>query len=218
MTPARTSSPNRRSSRSSSQRQRALAEDRVAELLELVQDLVVQARIVVVRTRQHDDADAVLALQLVEHLASLLADLLLVLVVQLRSANSTARSFSSGLSPSSGSKHANICCANSFLSARLMIGSRNVTPCSAKTSISFVKAAFTVSGRRGDGRAGVRALQLHELGGQHVEHREEDQVELLLERLDHQQVVDVRRCRSWPGSTGRSRRGWRPRGTGRSMV
>ena len=50
-------------------RQRVLRKDRVAEFLELFQDLVIQPRIVVIGTAQHDDADAVLALELVHHVA-----------------------------------------------------------------------------------------------------------------------------------------------------
>ena len=57
------------------QRQRALREDRIAELLELLHDLVVQAGIVVINAAQHHDADAVFALQLIERLPRLAADL-----------------------------------------------------------------------------------------------------------------------------------------------
>ena len=56
------------------ERQRVLREDRIAELLELVENLVIQARIVMIRPAEHDDADAVLALELVEHLARAAAD------------------------------------------------------------------------------------------------------------------------------------------------
>src|SRR6202042_3666489 len=55
-------------------RQRVLREDRVAELLELVENFVVEAWVVMVGTRQHDDSNAILALELVEHLARTVAD------------------------------------------------------------------------------------------------------------------------------------------------
>ena len=57
----------------------ALREDRVAELLELFHDLVVQAGIVVVDAAQHDDADAVFTLKLIERFAGLAADVVLAL-------------------------------------------------------------------------------------------------------------------------------------------
>ena len=50
-------------------RQRVLREDRIAELLELFEDLVVDARVVVIRPAEQHDAEPVLALELVEHLA-----------------------------------------------------------------------------------------------------------------------------------------------------
>ena len=45
------------------ERQRALREHRVSQLLELLENLVIQARIVMVRAREHHDADALLALR-----------------------------------------------------------------------------------------------------------------------------------------------------------
>jgi hypothetical protein len=50
-------------------RQRALREDGIPELLKLFENLVVQPGIVVIRPRQDDDADALLALELIEHFA-----------------------------------------------------------------------------------------------------------------------------------------------------
>ena len=50
-------------------RQAVLREDRVAELLELFQDLVVDAGIVVIRAAQQHHAEAVFALQLFQHFA-----------------------------------------------------------------------------------------------------------------------------------------------------
>lgn len=61
-------------------RQRVLREDRIPELLELIEDLVIEAGIVMVRTAQHHDADAVFALELVKHLASAAADIRLVVL------------------------------------------------------------------------------------------------------------------------------------------
>ncbi len=61
------------------ERQRVLREDRIAQLLELFHDLVIEAGIVVIGPAQHDDADPVFALQLVEHLAGALANVGLVI-------------------------------------------------------------------------------------------------------------------------------------------
>src|SRR5262249_10584689 len=46
--------------------------------------------------------------------------------------------------------------------------------------------------RDGDGGAGIRSLEVRERRVQLVDHREEDEVELLLRVLREQQVVDVR--------------------------
>ena len=56
------------------QRQRVLGEDGIAQLLELLHDLVIQSRIVVIGPPQHHDADAVLAFELVENFAGLSTD------------------------------------------------------------------------------------------------------------------------------------------------
>src|SRR5215469_3799554 len=55
-------------------RQRVLRKDRVAEFLELVEDLVIQARIVVIGATEHHDADAVFAFELINHFAGAAAD------------------------------------------------------------------------------------------------------------------------------------------------
>jgi len=52
-----------------------LRKDRIAQLLELFHDLVVQAGIMVIDAPQHYDADAVFALQLIERCACLAADI-----------------------------------------------------------------------------------------------------------------------------------------------
>jgi hypothetical protein len=54
-------------------RQRLHGEDRVAELLQLVGDLVVHARVVVVRPREQHDADPLVALELLDDRAAVLA-------------------------------------------------------------------------------------------------------------------------------------------------
>ena len=50
--------------------QRVLREHRIAELLELFQDFVIDAGIVVIRPAQQHDAEAVFALQLLQHFAA----------------------------------------------------------------------------------------------------------------------------------------------------
>src|SRR5262249_25854374 len=60
------------------ERQRALREHRIPELLELLEDLVIQPRIVVIRPREDDDPDPVLALELIDDRARTAADVRLV--------------------------------------------------------------------------------------------------------------------------------------------
>jgi hypothetical protein len=47
------------------QRQRILRKDGIAQLLELLHDFVIEARVVVIGSTQHHDADAIFALELV---------------------------------------------------------------------------------------------------------------------------------------------------------
>src|SRR5579885_1065010 len=54
--------------------QRVLRKDWIPQLLEFVENLVVQARIVVIRTPYHNDSNAVFALELIQHLARPAAD------------------------------------------------------------------------------------------------------------------------------------------------
>jgi hypothetical protein len=69
MTPARISSPNRRSIQMRVMRKSALRKNRITSLLELFEDFVVHPRIVMVRTPQHHDADTTFALERIERLA-----------------------------------------------------------------------------------------------------------------------------------------------------
>src|SRR5581483_3498566 len=64
---------------------RVLRKDRIAELLELVHDLVVEAGIMMIGTAEHDDTDAVLTLELVENLAGATADACFVFLKRLES-------------------------------------------------------------------------------------------------------------------------------------
>src|SRR5260221_204914 len=64
-------------------RDRANAQDRVPEDLELLGDAVVQARVRVVRAAQHQDADAIFRLDRVEDRAALLLDVALERVERL---------------------------------------------------------------------------------------------------------------------------------------
>jgi hypothetical protein len=50
---------------------RALREHGITQLLEFLEDLMVDARIVVIRPGEHDDADPVFALELVQDVADL---------------------------------------------------------------------------------------------------------------------------------------------------
>ena len=174
------------------QRQRVLREDRIAELLELIQDLVIQAGIVVIGPAQHDDADAVFALQLIEHLRARAGGCWLRNLSAPRIPTSTARSFSSSDRPRIGCHACSIWCANSLRSAKLRTGSIYFTLCSAKTSFSLVNAAFTVSGVAVTVGQAFAPTIFTSGEVQHVVHREEDRVQRLLAMLLLNQVVDVR--------------------------
>src|SRR5215469_6335487 len=54
--------------------ERVLRKDGIPKLLELIQDLMIESRIVVIGAGQHDDADAVLAFELIEYLPRALAN------------------------------------------------------------------------------------------------------------------------------------------------
>src|SRR5580704_5529577 len=58
--------------------QSILRKNRIAKLLELLENLVIQAGIVMVGTSQHHNTDAVFALQLVQYLAGTIADIAFV--------------------------------------------------------------------------------------------------------------------------------------------
>src|ERR1700741_3167909 len=49
------------------ERERALRKDRVAELLKLVQNFVIQSGVMMIGAAQHHDTDAVFTLELIEH-------------------------------------------------------------------------------------------------------------------------------------------------------
>lgn len=56
------------------QRQRILGENRIGELLKLIQNFVIQAGIVMVGATEHDNADAILTFELVQGLTRALSD------------------------------------------------------------------------------------------------------------------------------------------------
>ncbi len=96
-----------------------------------------------------------------------------------------ARSFSSRERPRNGVHALYICCREQIFSV-LQVHDRihdTSTPFSAKTSLSLVNAALTVSGVAVTVGQAFDACQIHERRMQHVEHREEDRVELLLRVL-----------------------------------
>src|SRR4051812_22466075 len=57
----------------------ALREDRIAQFLKLLHDLVIQAGVVMIDAAQHNDTDTILALQLIERFAGLMTDLSLAM-------------------------------------------------------------------------------------------------------------------------------------------
>ncbi len=100
--------------------------------------------------------------------------------------------FSSSERPRMGPHAWNSCRLRSARSAKSTMGATYRTPCSANTSRSLVNAAFAVSGVTVTVGQALVPCTCFSGRVQHVDHREEDAVELPPGVLHEQQVVDVR--------------------------
>ena len=173
-------------------RQAILREHRVAELLELFQDLVIHAGIVVIRTAQQDDAETVFAFELFQHLAGGAAHRHVVEHVECAEPLFDGPFVLLGRQPQDvfellkhlplqevglGQVDEGVQEEDAFLGEQ----------------IAFLDERrfdrFRRGGHGGARAAGLRALQL---AGQAVDHREEDDVERLLGVHLVEQVVHVR--------------------------
>src|ERR1035437_5960625 len=172
--------------------QAVLREDRVSELLELFQDFVVDAGIVVIRTAQQHHADAILALQLFQHLAGLAAHGDVIEVLQ----GAVARFY--GALVLFGAEAEDILeflVHLPFEEVRLGEVDERVqeTYAAFLEHVAFLdERGFDSGGRGGDGGTGSRGLHVRERAGEAIDHREEDDVERLLSVRAIEQIVDVR--------------------------
>src|SRR5271165_3141549 len=170
--------------------QRTLRKDRVAELLELVEDFVVQAGIVMIGTAEHHNADAVLTLELVEHVARLVPHASLVFVERLIAGLDGAlvlfgRQAEQGLESGEHLVRQQL--------AVLQVENRiDVLHLVFGKDIALLGIrGFDRLGTRRHRGAGVRSGEIDERRVEDVHHGEEDQVERLLGGFDGEQIMDV---------------------------
>ena len=166
--------------------------DRVAELLELVEDLVVDARVVVVRAAEQHDAEPVLALELLQHLARRRAQVALEalerrvaglhrpLVLLARRARGRPSTPRTSASRTAGARRGSRRCRGSGC------------PSPRTGRLSLMKAALTASGVAVTVGQARLSCVFFRSDGQRVDHREEDDVERLLRVRLVEQVVHVR--------------------------
>src|ERR1035437_5030014 len=172
--------------------QAVLREHRVTELLELFQDFVVDAGIVVIRTAQQHHADAILALQLFQHLAGLAAHGDVVEVLQGAVAG---RHGALVLLGAEAEDILEFLVHLAFEEVRLGEVDERVqeTYAAFLEHVAFLDERGFDGGRRGgDGGTGSRGLHVRERAGEAIDHREEDDVERFLSVRAIQQIVDVR--------------------------
>src|ERR1035437_6542781 len=169
-----------------------LREDRIAKLLELFENFVVDAGIVVIRTSQQHHADAIFALQLFQHLAGLAAHS--DVVEELQGAVAGCH----GALVLFGAKTEDILeflVHLAFEEVRLGEVDEGVqeTDAAFLEHVAFLDERGFDGGRRGgDGGTSARGLHVGERAGEAIDHREEDDVERLLGVRAIQQVVNVR--------------------------
>src|SRR5579885_3296547 len=174
------------------ERQRVLSKNRIAELLEFFHNLVVDARIVVIRAAQQHNADLVLPLEHLEHLPALapLHDIVVVVERPVSLLNSPVILF--------GGQPENVF----ELSIKLPfqnLGFADVHKGVQKNDALlfedvslFGESRFYRRRRGGHGGTSAAPLRVHQVGGQAVDHGKEDVVELPF-RVDHvQEIVNVR--------------------------
>ena len=171
--------------------QRALREDRVAQLLKLFHDLVVQAGIVVINPPKHHDADTVFALKLIERFTRLTADVSLACLERLEANFEGALILFAAEAEDRPPRLVHLVGADLVV---LQIEDRiEIENAILREDIALLgEGGLYRLWRRGHRRAGIRAGQVHEMAVQHVIHREPDRVERLLAVLGGKQVVNVR--------------------------
>src|SRR5215469_4005531 len=172
------------------ERKRVLRKDGVTEFLELIENLVIESRIVVIGAGQHDDADAVFAFELIEHLPRTLANAGFVFVQRRESRFHRAIVFLQrkpedwlpGLQHLVGEELA-IREVEHWIDVLQIVFGEDVIFLGERGFHGFW------SGRHG--RAGIRAGNFKEGRMQNVVHRKEDDVERLFAMLLLDEVVDV---------------------------
>src|ERR1019366_4109110 len=172
--------------------QAVLREHRVTELLELFQDFVVDAGVVVIRAAQQHHADAILALQLFQHLAGVAAHGDVIEVLQGAVAG---RHGALVLLGAEAEDILEFLVHLAFEEVRLGEVDEGVqkTYAAFLEHVAFLDERGFDGGRRGgDGGTGARGLHMGERAGEAVDHREEDDVERLFGVGAIEQVVDVR--------------------------
>src|ERR1700677_722674 len=156
-------------------RKRALGENRIAELLEFLHDLVVQTRVMVIYAAEHDNTNPVFTLQLVERLPRLAANLCLAikqgfeagfdgpLILLAREPQHRPPRFEHlvGADPLILQVQDRIDIADTVLSEDVAL--------LGEGSLYYLRSS-------GDSRARIRSGQVHQGGMQPVVHREPDSV------------------------------------------
>ncbi len=173
-------------------RQAILREDRVTELLELFEDFVVHAGIVVIGAAQQDDAEPVFALELFEHFAGGAAH------------GDVVEDVEGAIALFDGAMIFFRRQAKDVLELFVHLALENIGVGEVDEGVDeadallFEEIAFlgerSLDRRRrgGDGGAGTAGLQALEIAGEAVDHREEDDIERLLGVDLVEQIVDVR--------------------------
>src|SRR6266545_2622336 len=173
-------------------RQRIHREDRVAELLELFEDFVVQPRVVVIRPREQHHSESFFGFELIENLARLAAqDHVIKNVERLVTLLDCPGVLFARQTEDVLERLEHLL----FEEARLIQVQEGIE---ISNSVLPEKVAFF--GKRGLDRvgrsrhrgAGAIRLGVDQFRRQRVDHREEDQVERLLLVMNVDQVVDVR--------------------------
>ena len=144
----------------------------------------------VIGPAQHDDADPVFALQLVEHLARSLANVGLVIRQRLEA------DFDRAVVLFQRQTHDWLPRLQHLMGEQFPVGEIQdriyiLHVVLGKDVVLFGECRLHRFGRCGDRRAGVRAHDLDQRRSKHVVHREEDDVQRLLAVLLLNQVVDV---------------------------
>src|SRR5262249_1502307 len=141
--------------------QSALREDGIAQFLELFHDLVIESGIVMVWPPEHDDADTILALKLIEHFARLPAQSSLVILQRFESSldGTLIFLFRNTKDWRPGFKH--------LVSKQLAVGKvqNRIEICNSifgKDVSLFREGGFDCTRSRCDCRAGVRATGLYQ--------------------------------------------------------